>query len=105
MRWVLAVFLAWQVSYTLFPNALTTPNPSAPALGFLVFVGEAAILVVVQLYRYRRGSSPLQRPQTKRGGFGFSGPITVYVVWVVPSLLFPRAPFPRSPLLVCFSCL
>jgi hypothetical protein len=90
MRWILVVFLAGQVPFTFFPHALTTPNPSTtPALGFLVFLGEAAILVVGQLYRYRRVSSPRERQQTKWVVFGFAVPITVFVIGIVPSLLFP----------------
>ncbi len=60
------------------------------------FVGEAAILVVVQLYRYRRVSSPLQRQQTKWVVFGFAVPITVYVIGIVPSLMFPVLAVPGS---------
>jgi len=96
MRWAIVVFIAGQVPFTLFPNALTTPNPSTPAPGFLVFVGEAAILVVVQLYRYRRVSSPLQRQQTKWVVYGFAVPITVYVIGIVPSLMFPVLAVPGS---------
>ncbi len=93
MRWATVVFLAGLVLSFFLP----TPNPSTPPPGFLVFVGEAAILVVVQLYRYRRVFSPLQRQQTKWVVFGFAVPITVYVIGIVPSLMFPVAASPGSP--------
>ncbi len=59
MHWLIAMFLAVNVPFSFFP-ALATLNIYAAALGYLMFLGEAAILVVVQLYRYRRVSSPLQ---------------------------------------------
>ncbi len=89
MRWAIVVFLAGRVPFTFFPDALITLKiHTVPLLGFLVFVGEAAILVVGQLYRYRWVSSPLQRQQTKWVVFGFAVPITGYVIAIVPSLMF-----------------
>jgi len=55
-RWTLVVFLAW-----LVPTAFVAPfMPNTPVdlLGFLVVLTEMAILAVIQLYRYRRVSSP-----------------------------------------------
>jgi hypothetical protein len=46
-------------------------------------------LVIVQLYRYLRVSSPLQRQQTKWAIFGLTVPITGYVTITVLGLLFP----------------
>jgi hypothetical protein len=97
MRWPTVVFLATQFLFTVFSDALTTLNISAVSLlGFLVFLSGAAVLVVVQLYRYRRVSSPLQRQQTKWVVFGFAVPITVFVIGIVPSLLFPVLAVPGS---------
>ncbi len=62
-RWILVVFLAG-----LVPNAfvqLFMANTSVGQLSYLVSLGELVIVVVVQLYRYRQVSSPLQRQQTK----------------------------------------
>src|SRR6266699_2831200 len=97
MRWPTVVFLAVNVPFTFFSDALATLNISAVSLlGFLVFLSEAAVLVVVQLYRYRRVSSPLQRQQTKWVVFGFAVPITVFVTGIVPSLMFPVLAGPGS---------
>jgi hypothetical protein len=89
VRWFIIVFLTLQIPFTFFP-ALNG------FLGFLVFLGGLAILVVVQLYRYRRLSSPLERQQTKWVVFGFAVLITVYVLGIVPYLIFPVAASPGS---------
>jgi hypothetical protein len=94
MRWILIVFLTLQIPFTFFP-ALATLNTYASWLGFLVAIGALAILVVVQLYRYRRVSSPLERQQTKWVVFGFAVLITGYGIGIVP-LLFPVAASPGS---------
>src|SRR5438874_4359346 len=88
-RWIAVVGLAAQVPYTFFPNAPFTLNTNADTLGYFMLLGEAAILVLVQLYRYRRVSSPLQRQQTKWVVFGLAVPITVYVSGTMLSQIFP----------------
>jgi hypothetical protein len=94
-RWTIVVFLAVNVPFTFFP-ALNTLTISAVSLGFLVALCELAILVVVQLYRYRRVSSPLERQQTKWVVFGFAVPITFMVLGIVPYLIFPVLAVPGS---------
>jgi len=96
-RWTAVVSLAVQVPSTFFPNAPFMLNTNALAIGYLVLLGEVAILVVVQLYRYRRVSSPLQRQQTKWVVFGLAVPGTVTVVGTVLYLIFPALAEPRSP--------
>ncbi len=86
IRWTLAVFLAG-----LVPTAFIAPfMPNTPVdqLTSLVSVGVLATLAIVQLYRYRRVSSPMQHQQTKWVVFGFAVPITYFVIGVVLSLLF-----------------
>jgi hypothetical protein len=101
MRWIIIVFLTPQVPFTFFP-ALATLNISAVSLGFLVALGEYAILVVVQLYRYRRVSSHLERQQTKWVVYGFAVPITVMVIGTVSYLMFPVLAVPGSLYLPAF---
>jgi hypothetical protein len=48
--------------------------------GWLLTVSEMTTAAGVQLYRYRRVSSPLQRQQTKWVVFGLAVQITVYVL-------------------------
>jgi hypothetical protein len=100
-RWTIVVFLAVNVPFTFFP-ALNTLNIYAVSLAFLVALGELAILVVVQLYRYRRVSSPMERQQTKWVVFGFAVPITVYVLGIVPYLIFSMLASPGSLYLPAF---
>jgi hypothetical protein len=88
-RWLLVVFLAVQVPFTFFPGAPLIPNTPVSQPGWLLAAGELATVVLVQLYRYRRVSSPLQRQQTKWVVFGIAVPITVIVLSTVLYLLFP----------------
>ncbi len=88
-RWTAVVGLALQVPSTFFPNTAFTLNTHADTLGYLVSLGVAAILVVVQLYRYRRVSGPLERQQTKWVVFGLAVPLIVYLGGTALSLIFP----------------
>ncbi len=96
-RWTMVVFLAGQVPYTFFPDAPFTLNTHADSLGYLILIGEAAILAIVQLYRYRRVSSPIERQQTKWVVFGIAVPTTVFVGGSVLYLIFPALAEPGSP--------
>jgi hypothetical protein len=95
-RWILVVFLVGQIPLTFFPVAPLIPSTPVSQPGWLVFLGEFAILALIQLYRYRRVSSPLQRQQTKWVVFGMAMPITVYVSVTVPYLIFPVLAEPGS---------
>jgi len=88
-RWTLIVTLAVQVPVTFFPNAPFTLTILGDSLGYFMLLGETVILVGVQLYRYRRVSSPLERQQTKWVVFGMALPITVYIGGVMLYLIFP----------------
>src|SRR5258708_31821945 len=89
--------LAVQVPTIFFPHAPFMPKIYAATLGYFVLVGEVAFVVAVQLYRYRRVSSPLQRQQTKWVVFGIAVPMTVYLGGTVPYLVFPALAEPSSP--------
>jgi len=95
-RWTVVVCLAGQVSYIFFPNAPFTLKINGDPIGYLMLLGELAILAVVQLYRYRRVSSPLQRQQTKWVVFGFAVPITVFVGGTLLYQMFPALASPSS---------
>jgi hypothetical protein len=92
MRWPVVVMTVTSVA----PAALANLKIRAVALGFVVFLAEAALLVVVQLYRYRRVSSPLHQQQTKWVVFGFAVLMTCWVIAFVPSLLVPVLAQPGS---------
>jgi hypothetical protein len=102
MRWPFVAFLAVQVPFIFFP-ALAALHISAVSLGFLVFVSGVPLLVVAQLHRYRRVSSPLERQQTKWVVFGLAVPITYMVLGMVLYLLFPGATSPGSLFLPAYA--
>jgi hypothetical protein len=96
-RWTFVVFLVGQIPSIFFPDAPFTLHTNASLVGYLMLIGEAAILAVVQLYRYRRVSSPLERQQTKWVVFGLAIPIAVFVSGTVLALIFPVLDDPSSP--------
>jgi len=87
MRWTPVLFLAGLVP-TAFVAPLM-PNTLGEWLTYLVSLGVLAMGVLLQLYRYRRVSSPLQRQQTKWVVFGLAVSVTVDVLVTVPYLIFP----------------
>ncbi len=93
-RWTFVVFLAGLVSNVFVQ--LFIPNTAVGLLSYLVLLGEFAIVVVVQLYRYRRVSRPLERQQTKWVVYGFAVPLTVFVGVRVLYLIFPVLASPGS---------
>ncbi len=94
-RWILVVFLVGQVA-VFFPDVSLIPNASFSNLGWLVALSELATVVLVQLYRYRRVSSPRERQQTKWVVFGIAVPIIVIVLMNVLYLIFPVLSSPGS---------
>jgi hypothetical protein len=94
MRWTILVLLAGLVPMAfLAPLTLTTP---LGWLAVLVVLGELATLVVVQVHRYRRVSSPLERQQTKWVVFGLALFVTLGFGGEVPPLIFPTLADPHS---------
>jgi hypothetical protein len=95
-RWIAVVCLAVLVPATFFPNNPFAQNPSALLLFYLVSLVAVATIALVQLYRYRRVSSPLQRQQTKWVVFGLAVPCIVlvggYGLSIFPALGDPSAP-------------
>lgn len=102
MRWPVCAFLVIQAPFTFF-QALASLSISALSLGFVVSIGMNAVLVVVQWYRYRRASSPLERQQTKWVVFGFAVFVISEFLGIVLYLLFPAAAAPGSLYLPAYS--
>jgi hypothetical protein len=96
-RWTLVACLVGQVPFTFFRDAPFAVNTDAAQVSSLLLLGEAAIVVVVQLYRYRRVSSPLERQQTKWVVFGLAVPTAVFVGGSLLTLVFPALADPNSP--------
>jgi hypothetical protein len=98
-RWTsvtLVVFLVVMVPFVFFPNALFLLSPSLLAFYYLLSLVEAAIIAAVQLYRYRRVSSPLQRQQTKWVAYGIAQFCVVQVVGYGVMFFFPALTSPSS---------
>jgi hypothetical protein len=95
-RWILVVVVVGQVPLTFFQVAPLIPNTPVSQPSWLVFLGEGATLALVQLYRYRRVSSPLERQQTKWVVFGMAIPISVISSVSVLYLIFPVFTEPGS---------
>jgi hypothetical protein len=91
-RWPLAVILAGLVPYMFFPTSLFSRLP----VWYLV-LGEVALLLVAQLYRYRRMSGPLERQQAKWVMFGGLLNSVFWIGWGILNLLFPALADPTSP--------
>jgi hypothetical protein len=99
------LLIAMGARFSFFPVTLSTLKIGAVDLGFVVFLVEVALLVVVQLYRYRRVSSPLQQQQTKWVVVGFAALIACWVVAIAPYLIFPALAEPGSLYLPAFTVL
>ena len=95
IRWTLVVFLPGLV-LTAFVAPAFPPYAPVGQLTFLMSLSELATVAIVQIYRYRRVSSPLQRQQTKWVVFGIAASITVVVGGSVPLLIFPAAASPGT---------
>jgi signal transduction histidine kinase len=87
MRWTPVLFLAGLVP-TAFVAPLM-PNTLVEWLTYLVSLGVLVTVALLQLYRYRHVSSPLQRQQTKWVVFGLALTVTVDLIVTVPYLIFP----------------
>jgi hypothetical protein len=95
MRWAFLVFLTGLV-LTAFVAPDFPPYSPIGQLTFLVSLSELATIAIVQIYRYRSVSSPLQRQQTKWVVFGIAASIAVVVGGSAPLLIFPAFTEPGS---------
>ncbi len=89
MRWVFVVFLISGFFNTFFPFAAFNPFYTYQVLNDLIFIGLIVSIVVIQIYRYRRVSSPAQRQQTKWVVYGVSLGWGGYLVLLTIKLFFP----------------
>jgi signal transduction histidine kinase len=105
-RWPALVSIAAQIPFAVFYAFIPTAPPAtkllAQGFAWAVLLGEGAILVAAQGYRYRRVSTPVERQQTKWVVLGFAVPNTVYVGGtllsvLVPALAHPALAQPGSP--------
>jgi hypothetical protein len=88
-RWAFLVILALQIPLTLLPVAPLLPNNPESQFGWFVAIGGFVLIAAVQLYRYRRVSSPRERQQTKWVVFGLAVPISINIIATALGLFFP----------------
>src|SRR6266496_4400997 len=88
-RWVLVVALLFWGFDAFFPSSSFNPFSLSQVLGGLIFLGLLVGVVVAQIYRYRRVSSPAQRQQTKWVVYGMSMGGGGYLVLFTIALFFP----------------
>jgi len=94
-RWVLLVWIAWQVPRYFFPTWYLDPNGWHALASTVVWLGALGTAVYSQVHRYRRVSSPVQRQQIKWVVFGISAAVAAFFGIVLALLAF--APTPSSP--------
>ena len=87
-RWVTVVALVYWVFDVFFPFSSFNPFSLSRVLNSVVFIGMIGGIIVVQIYRYRRVSSPAQRQQTKWVVYGVSMGVGGYLVLSTISLVF-----------------
>jgi hypothetical protein len=88
-RWVTVVALVYWVFDVFFPFSSFNPFSLSRVLNSVVFLGMIGGIVVVQIYRYRRVSSPAQRQQTKWVVYGVSVGVGGHLVLSTIFLVFP----------------
>ena len=97
-RWVLGGMVLIEVVVNFPLNLFTRGTYTPPGMvGFEVAVVGMVALAAIQIFRYHRISTPLQRQQTKWVVIGLTVPILYYAIQVVAWLFLP-ALFAQSPI-------
>ena len=96
-RWVVLVWILWQLPRYFFPDWYLSPGPNTwhgltNTVVWLVALGTA---IFSQGFRYRRTASSVQRQQIKWVVFGISAALAVFLG--ISLLLGTFAPEPTSP--------
>ena len=82
-RWCLVVWILGGALQKLFPGL-----PFAGLLNLLLEIGATTCVLLAQLYRYRRVSSPVQRQQTKWVVFGVSIALVDFLAVIIFNAYF-----------------
>jgi hypothetical protein len=96
-RWVVLVWILWQVPRYFFPNWYLNPNPYTwhALINTVVWLGALGTAIFSQGYRFRRTASSVQRQQIKWVVFGISVALAGFLG--ISLLLGTFAPEPTSP--------
>jgi hypothetical protein len=105
-RWIFSVFVITEAPFTFFNISLFGPYTAFTQPGWLFALVALVLIALVQLYRYRRVSTPRQRQQTKWVVFGFATAILITVIagllLAVPFLAQPGSLYPLVPIEASF---
>ncbi|HET8851861.1 MAG TPA: sensor histidine kinase, partial [Ktedonobacteraceae bacterium] len=89
IRWLIPAFLLNNFLYQFFPGWYAHLPGWVSFLGFLDFVGSLLLLVLAQIYRYWRVSTPIQRQQTKWLLFSLTLGIASMLAWIFLEIFIP----------------
>ena len=87
--WVLVPLLAYWGFTEFFPVAPFNPFFRFPVLDVVTFLGVVGSMVVVQVYRYQRVSTPTQRQQTKWVVYGVTMGVGGFLLLISFGRFFP----------------
>src|SRR5437764_10022875 len=90
-RWMVVALSAAYVPPAFFPDLAFSGLFSK-----LFVLGVSTFLVVAQLYRYRRVSTPMQRQQTRWVVFAVTLGLVVFIGWYLPTMIFTSLSLPGS---------
>ena len=96
-RWVVLVWIVWQLPRYFFPNWYLSPGPDSwhASINTTVWLGALGTAIFSQGFRYRRTASSVQRQQIKWVVFGISAALAVFLG--ISLMLGIFAPEPTSP--------
>ena len=96
-RWVVLVWIVWQLPRYFFPTWYLNPNPYTwhALINTAVWLGALSTAIFSQGFRYRRAASSVQRQQIKWVVFGISVALAVFLG--ISLLLGIFASEPTSP--------
>jgi hypothetical protein len=98
-RWVVLVWIAWQVPKYFFPDWYLNPGPHTlhALINTVVWMGALSTAIYSRGYRYRRTANPAQRQQIKWVVFGISAALAVFLgISVTLGLFAPEVSSPAT---------
>ncbi|MDQ4128478.1 MAG: GAF domain-containing sensor histidine kinase [Actinomycetota bacterium] len=103
VRWVVLVWIAWQLPRYFFPDWHLDPNAWYLWAEAVVWSAALGTGVYAQAYRYRRVSKAMQRQQIKWGVLGITSALSVFVgINLAVSAFAPAPTSPRAVAMVLF---
>ena len=99
--WLTASFVLYWIAEVFFLPS--TPPPFLSALNGVLFLAFSIAILVVQIYRYRRLSTPIQRKQTKWVVFGSGVGLTCYIAGAFVVVLLQALHVGMLPLMLSYT--